>query len=127
MAEKKEKKPTGRPKREIDKKSFESLCQFLATKDEIATFFDCSDRTIDRFCNREYGEPFVAIYKKKSINGVMSLRRSQFKLAEKNATMSIWMGKQYLGQSDNPQQAISFEKVDRLLEEMSKEAKRKWN
>ena len=26
----------------------------------------------------------------------------QFKLAEKNAGMAIWLGKQYLGQSDDP-------------------------
>lgn len=31
----------------------------------------------------------------------MSLRRTQFKLAEKNPTMAIWLGKQYLGQRDN--------------------------
>ena len=30
----------------------------------------------------------------------MSLRRSQFRLAENNATMAIWLGKQYLGQKD---------------------------
>jgi hypothetical protein len=30
----------------------------------------------------------------------MSLRRTQFKLAEKNATLCIWLGKQYLGQRD---------------------------
>ena len=31
----------------------------------------------------------------------MSLRRTQFKLAEKNPTMAIFLGKQYLGQRDN--------------------------
>lgn len=32
--------------------------------------------------------------------GFVSLRRSQFRLAEKNAAMGIWLGKQYLGQKD---------------------------
>ena len=30
----------------------------------------------------------------------MSLRRSQFRIAETNPTMAIWLGKQYLGQKD---------------------------
>ena len=30
------------------------------------------------------------------------MRRSQFKLAEKNAAMAIFLGKQYLGQKDEP-------------------------
>jgi hypothetical protein len=30
----------------------------------------------------------------------MSLRRWQMKMAQTNATMAIWLGKQYLGQSD---------------------------
>lgn len=32
--------------------------------------------------------------------GKISLRRSQWRLAEKNASMAIWLGKQYLGQRD---------------------------
>lgn len=33
----------------------------------------------------------------------IQLRRNQLALSEKNAAMAIWLGKQYLGQSDNPQ------------------------
>lgn len=32
--------------------------------------------------------------------GKISLRRAQFRLAEKNANMAIWLGKQYLRQTD---------------------------
>jgi hypothetical protein len=32
--------------------------------------------------------------------GFVSLRRTQFKMAERNAAMAIWLGKQYLGQKD---------------------------
>ena len=35
---------------------------------------------------------------------MISLRRSQFKLAEKNATMAIWLGKQYLGQRNHKEE-----------------------
>ena len=43
---------------------------------------------------------FSTAFKKGLEKGKLSLRRSQFKLAEKNATMAIWLGKQYLGQRD---------------------------
>ena len=92
---------TGRPKKEIDKKIFENLCGLQCTLEEIAGVFDCSVDTIERWCKREYGETFAETYKKHSAKGKMSLRRTQFKLAEKSAAMAIFLGKNYLGQKDN--------------------------
>lgn len=92
----------GRPQKEIDQKIFENLCGLLCTEEEIASMFDCSVDTISRWCNRTYGESFAEIYKKKSAKGRISLRRAQFKLAEKNAAMAIFLGKQHLGQRDVP-------------------------
>ena len=43
---------------------------------------------------------FSDTYKKKSATGKMSLRRMQWKLAEKSYAMAIFLGKQYLGQKD---------------------------
>lgn len=37
---------------------------------------------------------------KKNGNGKIALRRFQLQQAEKNPTMAIWLGKQYLGQTD---------------------------
>lgn len=92
---------TGRPQKEIDKKIFENLCGLQCTLEEIAGVFDCSVDTIERWCKREYGETFAETYKKHSAKGKMSLRRIQFKLAEKSAAMAIFLGKNYLGQKDN--------------------------
>ena len=92
---------TGRPKKEIDKKIFENLCGLQCTLEEIAGVFDCSADTIERWCKREYGETFAETYKKHSAKGKMSLRRTQFKLAEKSAAMAIFLGKNYLGQKDS--------------------------
>ena len=92
--------PTGRPQKEIDKKIFENLCGLQCTLEEIAGVFDCSADTIERWCKREYGETFAETYKKHSAKGKMSLRRTQFKLAEKSAAMAIFLGKNYLGQKD---------------------------
>ena len=90
----------GRPKKEIDQTLFEKLCGLQCTLDEIAGIFNCSSDTIERWCKRTYKEGFADTYKKHSANGKTSLRRAQFKLAEKSAAMAIWLGKQYLGQRD---------------------------
>ena len=92
---------TGRPKKEIDKKIFENLCGLQCTLEEIAGVFDCSVDTIERWCKREYKETFAEVYKKHSAKGKTSLRRIQFKLAEKSAAMAIFLGKNYLGQKDS--------------------------
>lgn len=90
----------GRPQKEIDQTMFEKLCGLQCTQEEIAGMFDCSVDTIERWCKRTYSETFAETYKKHSANGKTSLRRAQFKLAEKSAAMAIWLGKQYLGQRD---------------------------
>ena len=92
---------TGRPQKEIDKKIFENLCGLQCTLEEIAGVFDCSVDTIERWCKREYRETFAEVYKKHSAKGKTSLRRIQFKLAEKSAAMAIFLGKNYLGQKDS--------------------------
>lgn len=83
-----------RPKKLIDYDVVEKLASIQCTQEEIANFLDVSVRTLQR------DEEFCRIYKKGQDNGKMSLRRTQFRLAEHNVTMAIWLGKQYLGQSD---------------------------
>lgn len=92
-----------RPQVEIDAKVFKNLCAIFCTLDEIAGVFDCSPDTIERWCKREFKMSFAEVYKKESGRGKSSLRRAQFKLAEKSAAMAIFLGKNYLGQTDNPQ------------------------
>ena len=105
-----------RPRIEIDKIQFEKLCGLQCTKDEIAGYFGCSEDTIERWCKREYKENFAAIFAQKRISGKISLRRWQFKMAEHNVTMAIWLGKQYLGQRE--QQDIMVSTSDETIKEM---------
>lgn len=91
---------TGRPKKEINKGQFEKLCAIFCTEEDIADFFDCSIDTIKRFCKATYNLSFAQTYKKYSAQGRCSLRRYQFNIAEKNAAMAIFLGKNYLGQTD---------------------------
>lgn len=97
-------KPTGgkhgRPKKELDIKKFEALCKMHCTEPEIASVLEMDTVTLERRVKEQYGDVFSVILKKLSQGGKASLRRTQFKLAEKNVAMAIWLGKQYLGQVD---------------------------
>lgn len=93
-------KKMGRPTVEITRQQFEGLCNLQCTLVEIAGFFHCSEDTIQNWCKKEYRDTFSAIYKVYSQNGKISLRRIQFRLAEKSSAMAIFLGKQYLGQKE---------------------------
>lgn len=91
---------TGRPKKVINQKLFEDLCGIQCTEVEICGVLECSADTLNRWCKRTYKMTFADTYKSKSQAGKSSLRRAQWNLAQKNASMAIWLGKQYLGQRD---------------------------
>lgn len=84
----------------IDINQFEKLCSLMCTQEEICGFFDVSHDTLSRWCKQEYGQTFSDVYVKKSAVGKIALRRYQFKQAESNSSMAIFLGKQYLGQKD---------------------------
>jgi len=111
-----------RPRKEIDSAQFEKLCGLQCTLAEISGFFDCSEDTVERWCKRTYKTGFAETYKKKSGVGKISLRRYQFKLAEHNATMAIWLGKQWLGQTDTPAADTMTEATNNLADAISKSA-----
>ena len=90
----------GRPRKEIDQTNFEKLCGLQCTKEEICGFFDVTDKTLENWCRRTYKAGFSEIFAQKRGIGKISLRRYQFELAKKNASMAIFLGKNYLGQSD---------------------------
>lgn len=109
----------GRPKKQIDYNAVEKLASIQCTQEEIANFLNLSVRTLQR------DEEFCRLYKKGQDNGKMSLRRIQFKLAEKNSSMAIFLGKQYLGQKDviETDNTHEISKVEELLSKIEKEAK----
>ena len=74
----------GRPRAEISQIEFEKLCGLQCTQEEICGWFGVTDK--------------------------ISLRRAQFRLAEKNANMAIWLGKQYLGQSDRGEYTVAVDR-----------------
>jgi len=89
-------------KREINMHQVIYWIGLQATAEEIAGSFRCSVDTLDRRLKEELGESFAEVRKRlgNGADGRLSVRRSQFKLAQTNATMAIWLGKNWLGQSD---------------------------
>ena len=104
-------KKVGRPKKEIDQDNFEKLCAMQCTKDEMCNFFECDEKTITRWCKETYDMGFAEIFKAKSAVGLISLRRAQFKLADKNPSMAIFLGKQYLGQRDRYPEELDYGEI----------------
>lgn len=101
---------------ELDQHQFENLCKLQCTKEEICGFFDITDKTLERWCRRTYKAGFSEVFRQKRGLGKISLRRAQWRLAEKNANMAIFLGKQFLGQSDNPMHDEEIEDADAYFE-----------
>lgn len=108
-----------RPRKEIDQKQFENLCGLQCTLEEICGWFDVCSDTLETWCKRTYKRSFSEVFAQKRGVGKISLRRSQWRLAEKSASMAIFLGKQYLGQRDNVDVTVAGER-NNLLEAIAK-------
>lgn len=99
----------GRPLKDFDKKIFVDLIGIGCGCDEICWFFrdetgkPANIDTLSRWCVREFGMTFKE-YRQK--NGAMflkiQLRKNQIALSKTSAAMAIFLGKNYLGQADEP-------------------------
>lgn len=107
-----------RPRIEIDSEQFKKLCGIQCTLSEISSWFKCSEDTIERWCKREFKMGFADAFKMFSADGKISLRRTQFRMAETNCSMAIWLGKQYLGQKD--QHDVQVASDDDTIQAMKK-------
>jgi hypothetical protein len=113
-----------RPRKEIDKEQFEKLCGLQCTEQEICDWFFITDKTLSAWCKRTYGVGFSEVFRIKRNRGKIALRRKQFKLADSSASMAIWLGKNYLDQTDG--QADSGGEINELLRSLHElEEKRK--
>lgn len=125
----------GRPEIVWDEKEwlkFQFLCSRMCTKMEICGGMGITDKTLDKLIAErysEFGEPdaegnkemlhratFSEVYKRESAAGLISLRRAQFKLAETNAAMNIWLSKQFLGQKDKTEVELSGQMINKTAD-----------
>lgn len=102
-------KKMGRPKTQIDKRQFELLCNIQCTEEEVCAVLGGSNgpispHTLNRWCREEYGSgnTFCKVFEQKKLEGKTSLRRMQWLMASRSPAMAIFLGKNYLGQRDDP-------------------------
>jgi hypothetical protein len=86
----------------IDKKIFENLCEIQCTEKEICSWFKIDDKTLASWIEATYnGKKFSEVFQQYKDEGKISLRRMQYRLAQSNANLLIWLGKNYLQQKDD--------------------------
>jgi hypothetical protein len=115
----------GRPKKFVDLELVEKLAHIQCTYGEIASTLGVSVDTLQR------NKDFAATYKRGAEGGRKSLRRMQFESANKgNVVMQIWLGKNYLGQSDQgtiqvrsapPLHEMTSDELGAMLDEYGKQ------
>ena len=91
----------GFPPVDLDWEQVKRLCAIQCTRDEIASYFGISHDTLQRACLRDHKRHFCDLRAEWAEGGKCSLRRKQWMLADKNAAMAIFLGKQMLGQKDD--------------------------
>lgn len=113
----------GRPPKLIDWNLFEQLCAIQCTQSEIASMLKVHIDTLRDRCADYYEDEYSNVYKKFSENGKCSLRRYQFVLAKTNTSMAIWLGKNWLGQSDRDknEQSDIYELLKQFVSSIAKD------
>lgn len=105
----KNKKKTGRPRIEISDNMLAeiiSMIEISCTQEEICHVLKISADTLNRRLKERGVGSFAELYKKHEATGKASLRRMQWHACAKGSVpMLIWLGKQLLGQKENPENA----------------------
>jgi len=109
----------GRPRKPVNPAQIEKLAAIGCTQEEIGLVLGISVDTLSR--------NFAESFKRGLATLKESLRRRQVKLAkEGSTTMLIWLGKQYLGQSDQTWHQISGDLALLTPEQMEAKRKERW-
>lgn len=117
-----------RAEKSFDKTKFEALCRIHCTEKEIIDVLGYKTHdTLNAKLKVAYGKTFEEVYPEFSSQGKASLRRMQWKSAESGSNaMLIWLGKQYLGQSDKQEiESNSNNKIEIIREIYHREVPKK--
>lgn len=114
---------TGRPPINFDKKQFVDLVALGCNQEEICWFFRdetgkvANIDTLSRWCKREFGVNFQEYSRQNSLMALkIQLRRNQFELSKHSVPMAIFLGKQWLGQTDKQEVAVAVNNDDTIKE-----------
>lgn len=114
-------KPNGHPLIPIDWKRADELLEAGCLGTEIASFFGMHPETFYHRVEKEKGLGFTEYSSKRKATGEALIREAQYKKAIKKQdnTMLVWLGKQRLGQRENPGELeVSKETTEKYLELM---------
>jgi hypothetical protein len=106
----------------IDMAEVEKLAAMGCTQGEMAEWFGCSIATIER---RLADPANHVIYRRGCARMLVSIRRQQIAIMMAgSAAMAIFLGKQYLGQRDKIDHAVSKEPDEMTLEDFLRTSQR---
>ena len=103
------KKRMGAPIKEVDWDEVDKLMALQCTGEEIAGFIGMCYDTLTRAVKREHGMTYADYLSLKSQKGKVSLRKRQYDASKSSVPMMIHLGKQWLGQADSTNIAMSGE------------------
>lgn len=109
----------------VDWKKVDKLLAILCTGEEIAGVMGFSYDTLERRCKEDKEIAFADYSKAKRMNGKSSLRRKQWLMAGDSPAMAIFLGKNYLGQSDKLQHELTGKDGAPLFKDPETEMKRR--
>lgn len=97
----------------IDIKQFEQMVKMQMTDEELQEFFGVNSGQLYKWVKKVYKvkSPLVQI-KKLRAQGKRVFLAMQWKLAEKNPAVAIWLGKNYFGQTDESESSSKAEIED---------------
>lgn len=95
-------------------KAIRQLAGMMCTDEEIAAVLET---TVDTLTNKNNRKAFSESKKKGLETGKASLRRRMWKLSEKSVPMCIFLSKNYLALSDNPETSNDQEDTESYFEE----------
>lgn len=99
-----------RPRKQIGPEQVRYLAEIGCSEAEIASVVGCSDRLL----RLSFADPLELGWAQRNYN----LRKLQWESAKAgNATTLIFLGKVYLGQSNNPQPERAVDPLTKLLHE----------
>lgn len=111
---KKSSDPVGRPEKKVNWEQFDRLASYQCTQEEIAAEMGIDLDTIANHCLKDFGINFSEFWQQKKRLGRVKIRKVQLTLAEQgSAAAAIWLGKQYLNQTDRAVDELLLEAISK--------------
>jgi hypothetical protein len=110
----------GPKKKTVRWKQVATLCEMQCTQEEIAAVCGMCLDTLETRCKEKHGIKFSEFFKQKREGGKASLRRSQWLQSKKSAAMAIFLGKNYLEQTDKTESTVKHTAEDEFLDLVSR-------